>query len=91
MSRKNNRAKYQRMVQHYQHDEKERLAKNKKKNDARLKNKGVYVEPEKKSTKKAKVAPVVANPKLKMDKETRKMEKMLKKMKVTDKNRIDKK
>ena len=37
MSRKNNRAKYQRMVNYYKDDEKDRQAKLKKRNEARLK------------------------------------------------------
>ena len=50
MSRKNNKAKYNRMLDHYKKDEKERMDKNKKRNEARLKNiklkeEGRYVDP----------------------------------------------
>ena len=82
MSRKNNKAKYQRQVEHLKQDEKKRLDKNKKRNESRLKNSAAvnYVDPlkaKKTASKKPKVAPVVA-----MDKNTRKMQKLMKSMDI---------
>ena len=80
MSRKNNKAKGARQVEFLRQDEIKRLAKLKKRNEARLKNSGELrtqdpLKEKKNASKKPKVAPVVA-----LDKNTRKMEKMLKKM-----------
>jgi hypothetical protein len=82
MSRKNNKAKYARQVAHLQQDEKKRLDKHKKRNESRLTNTAIRegrlpdpMKEKKNASKKPKVAPVVA-----LDKNTRKMEKMLNKM-----------
>ena len=83
MSRKNNRAKYQRHIDYAKNDEAERIAKNKKRNDARkrtveMRERGLDPLKEKKNAaKKAKVAPVVAS-----DIAARKMQKMMKKMSI---------
>ena len=55
MSRKNNRAKYARHIQYYKDDEKARIEKNIKKNEARKENKERA-----RVGKKPKVKPVVA-------------------------------
>ena len=79
MSRKNNRAKYARMISHYKQDEKDRAEKLKRRNDARLK---TVADRERSAAmqrgpiaKKPKAMPVVA-----MDKNAKKMQRMLKKM-----------
>ena len=70
------------MLDYYKQDEKERLEKNKKRNDSRKQNAervrlGQDIKAKRALSKKPKVAPVRA-----MDKNTRKMEKMLKKMSI---------
>ena len=79
MSRKNNNAKHQRHLEYGRKDEAERIAKNKKRNDARkktadLRARGIDpLKQRKNAAKKAKVAPVV-------DAESKKMQKMMKSM-----------
>ena len=83
MSRKNNRAKDKRHNDFVANDEAARIAKNKKRNDARkrtveMRERGLDPLKERKNAaKKAKVAPIVAS-----DVAARKMQKMMKKMNI---------